>query len=188
MTLDNLSVPRTEGEAHLWPGDDADPLVSGGCRRGHTSMGSALERHTAGRDLPAVQETARELVAASVSANTRRAYEGAFLRLRDWLAGRPLDDATLAEYLAARFEAGHSPAVASQVVAAVRFSLPRERVTDGQPTSAGLDRRVARRAATPPQAPGGPKAVPKTLRTGRAGGVSGGPATSTRVGNLLLDG
>ena len=39
-------------------------------------MGSALERHTEGRDLPAVRETAREL-AASVSANTRRAYEGA---------------------------------------------------------------------------------------------------------------
>ena len=121
MTLDNLSVLRKEAEVHLRPGDDADPLVSGGCRRGHTPMGSALERHTAGRDLPAVQETARELVAASVSANTRRAYEGAFLRLRDWLAGRPLDDATLAEYLAARFEAGHSPAVASQVVTAVRF-------------------------------------------------------------------
>ena len=26
------------------------------------------------------------------------------------------------------------------------------------------------------------------VRTGRAGGVSGGPATSTRVGHLLLDG
>ena len=84
-------------------------------------MGSALERHTAGQGALAVQETARELAAASVSANTRRAYEGALRRLQDWLAGRPLDDATLAEYLAARFEAGHSPAVAGQVVAAVRF-------------------------------------------------------------------
>ena len=84
-------------------------------------MGTALERHAVGRDLPAVREKARELAAASVSANTRRAYEGAFRRLRDWLAGRPFDDATLAEYLAARFEAGHSPAVAGQVVAAVRF-------------------------------------------------------------------
>ena len=37
-------------------------------------MGSALERHTAGQGAPAVQETARELAAASVSANTRRAY------------------------------------------------------------------------------------------------------------------
>ncbi len=69
-------------------------------------MGSAFGRHTAGRDLPAVQERARELAAASISANTRRAYEGAFRRLRDWLDGRILDDATLAEYLAARFEAG----------------------------------------------------------------------------------
>ena len=49
------------------------------------------------------------------------ALEGALRRLHDWLDGRSLDDATLAEYLAARFEAGHSPAVAGQVVAAVRF-------------------------------------------------------------------
>ncbi len=53
-------------------------------------MKSALERHTAGRDLPVVQERAREFAAASVSANTKRADEGA----QAWLAGRPLDDAT----------------------------------------------------------------------------------------------
>ena len=57
-------------------------------------------------------QRARKLAAASVSVNTRRAYEGALRRLRDWLAGRSLDDSTLAEYLAARFEAGHSPVVA----------------------------------------------------------------------------
>ena len=96
-------------------------------------MGSALERHTVGRDLPAVREKARELATASVSANTRRAYEGAVRRLRDWLARRPLDDATLAEYLAARFEAGHSPAVAGQVVAAVRFYAK----LGGQPSPVG---------------------------------------------------
>ena len=84
-------------------------------------MESALERHIAGQGPLAGRETARELAAASVSANTRRAYEGALRRLRDWLDGRSLDDATLAEYLAARFEAGDSPAVGSQVVAAVRF-------------------------------------------------------------------
>ena len=86
-----------------------------------TTMGSALERHTAGREALAVQETARELAAASVSASTRPTYEGALRRLQDWLDGRILDDATLAEYLAARFEAVHSPAVAGQVVVAVRF-------------------------------------------------------------------
>ena len=36
-------------------------------------MGSALERHAAGQGALAVRETARELAAASVSANTRRA-------------------------------------------------------------------------------------------------------------------
>ena len=36
-------------------------------------MVSTLERHTEGRDLPAVRERARELAAASVSANTFQA-------------------------------------------------------------------------------------------------------------------
>ena len=83
-------------------------------------MGSALERRAAPHELQAAREVAHELAregraqglaAASVSANTRRAYEGALRRLRDWLAGRPLNDDTLAGYLAARFEAGRSPAV-----------------------------------------------------------------------------
>ena len=89
-------------------------------------MGSALERHTDGQGPLSVRETARELAAASVSANTRRAYKGALRRLRDWLAGHPLDDATLAEYLATRFEAG-------QVVAAVRFHAK----LGGQPSPTG---------------------------------------------------
>ena len=40
---------------------------------GPDTMGAALERHAAGRDLSAARERARELAAASVSANTRRA-------------------------------------------------------------------------------------------------------------------
>ena len=47
-----------------------------------------------------------EAKAISTSPRHRRAYEGALRHLQDWLAGRSLDDATLAEYLAARFEAG----------------------------------------------------------------------------------
>ena len=42
-----------------------------------------------------------EAKAISTSPRHRRAYEGALRRLQDWLDGR-----TLAEYLAARFEAG----------------------------------------------------------------------------------
>ncbi len=65
--------------------------------------------------------SSRPLAAASVSANIRRAYESALRYLQEWLTSRSLDDAILAEYLAGRFEAGHSPAAAGQVVAAVRF-------------------------------------------------------------------
>ena len=74
---------RSRGEADL----DRDPLHD---VAGLDTMGSALERHTEGEGLPAVRERARELAAASVSANTRRAYEGALRRLQDWLDGRSL--------------------------------------------------------------------------------------------------
>lgn len=81
-------------------------------------MESAHEAYTVLRELQATWKVARGeirglLAAASVSANTRRAYEGALRRLRDWLTGRPLDDATLAAYPATRFDPCHSSAVAS---------------------------------------------------------------------------
>ena len=44
--------------------------------------------------------TARRLVNASVSGNTRRAYAGALGQLDAWLEGRRLEDASLAAYLA----------------------------------------------------------------------------------------
>ena len=51
--------------------------------------------------------TARRLAAASISPNTRESYR------------RPLDDATLAAYLAVFYDAGRTPS--SAAVAAVRF-------------------------------------------------------------------
>ena len=60
--------------------------------------------------------TSRQLVEASVSPNTHRAYAGALRRLDVWLAGRRLEDATLAGYLAELHECwratGGPPAVA----------------------------------------------------------------------------
>ena len=44
--------------------------------------------------------TARRLVNASVSDNTRRAYAGALGQLDAWIDGRRLEDASLAAYLA----------------------------------------------------------------------------------------
>ena len=53
--------------------------------------GTAVGRPTA---------TARRLVNASLSDNSRRAYAGALGQLDAWLAGQKLDDAALAAYLA----------------------------------------------------------------------------------------
>ena len=52
--------------------------------------------------------TARRLVEASVSPNTRRAYAGALQRLDAWLDGRELHDVTLAAYLAELHDAGRA--------------------------------------------------------------------------------
>ena len=65
--------------------------------------------------------TARRLVEASVSANTRRAYAGALRRLDAWLDGRELDDATLAAHLAELHDAGRAAASAAMAVAAACF-------------------------------------------------------------------
>ena len=77
-----------------------------------TDPGAALERPTA---------TARRLVNASLSDNTRRAYAGALGQLDARLDGRRLDDAVLAAYLAELHDAGRSASSAAMAVAAARF-------------------------------------------------------------------
>ena len=86
--------------------------------------------------------TARRLVDASVSANTRRAYAGALGRLDAWLDGRQIDDAALAAYLAELHDAGRAASSAAMAVAAARF---RARLA-GQADPAGA--RTARVLAT----------------------------------------
>ena len=78
---------------------------------------------TAPPNLAPHADTAQALAAASISANTRRAYTAALGRLDTWLADMcvPLSDPALAEYLSELFEAGKAPAVAALVVAAVKF-------------------------------------------------------------------
>ena len=77
--------------------------------------------------------TARRLVEASVSPNTRRNYVSALRRLDAWLDGRRLDDHNLAAYLAELHDQGRAPASASTAVAAARF---RARLA-GEPSPAG---------------------------------------------------
>ena len=83
--------------------------------------------------LARISAGARELAAASISANTRAAYQGQLQRLYDYLDGQPLTDAMLAEFLTSLHDAGKSPAVAGQLVAAVRFQSK----NTGQPSPVG---------------------------------------------------
>ena len=69
----------------------------------------------------AVSDAVRDLVGASVSQNTRRAYQYALRKFRDWLGGVAPTDEALAEYLTALHEAGKSPQTCNQVVAAIKF-------------------------------------------------------------------
>ena len=56
-------------------------------------------------------------------------------RLRDWLAGRPLDDATLAEYLAARFFAKLGGQSSPSVAARSTRANPDQRPVASMPAS-----------------------------------------------------
>ena len=69
----------------------------------------------------AITERTVDMIRASVSKNTLRAYRSATKQLETWLKGRVLNDALLADYLAELFEAGKSPATIGIVVAAVKW-------------------------------------------------------------------
>ena len=62
-----------------------------------------------------------ELIRASVSDNTLKAYRHALKKLESWLGGQALDDRLLAEYIAELHAAGRSPATIAQAVAAVKW-------------------------------------------------------------------
>ena len=82
---------------------------------------------------PSPRRPPGRLADASISVNTRRAYAGALRRLDAWRGPAPVDDASLAVYLGALFEAGRAPATAALAVAAVRFRAK----LAGQPAPAG---------------------------------------------------
>ena len=91
--------------------------------------------------LAKLSDTARTLAAASLSANTRRAYAGALKRLDTSIGEGTLDDAALAGYLATLFAEGRAPAVAGQVVAAVR--LRAKLLGETSPVGSATDRVLA---------------------------------------------
>ena len=62
-----------------------------------------------------------DLVGASISSSTRRAYRGALKRLDEWLDGRDLDDGSLASWIGHLHGRGLSSSTAALAVAAARF-------------------------------------------------------------------
>ena len=68
-------------------------------------------------------EETKTLIKASIAENTLKAYQHALQKLTDWLSGRTLSDALLANYITQLHDNGKSPATIGQVVAAVKWQL-----------------------------------------------------------------
>lgn len=64
----------------------------------------------------------KRLIRASMSENTRRAYEHALRSLEEWLSGRTLTDALVAEYLTSRHHEGLAPSSLSMIPAAIQLA------------------------------------------------------------------
>ena len=107
--------------------------------KGETGTPAAVEKQAVRSGAVAeLGSAAAELAGASISPNTRQAYQSALDRLQAFLQEQGQDlagltDRQLAEYLGALHEAGTSPASASMACAAVRFLAK----TTGQPSPAG---------------------------------------------------
>ena len=97
-------------------------------------------------------QTARGLVEASVSPNTRRAYAGALRRLDAWLDGRELNDMSLAAYLAELHDAGRAASSAAMAAAAACFRAKLECIPrrSTSPTHLSTTARAARRGKPAP--------------------------------------
>ena len=70
-----------------------------------------------------VPEATDNLIKASLSENTLKAYQRALHNLETWLSGRTLSDALLAEYITNLHKTGKTPAMIGQAVAAVKWQL-----------------------------------------------------------------
>ena len=74
------------------------------------------------RNIAIASET-ESLIKASIAENTLKAYQRALNDLTNWLSGRTLSDALLANYITGLHEAGKSPATIGQAIAAVKWQL-----------------------------------------------------------------
>lgn len=72
-----------------------------------------------------VSQETKELIQKSVSANTKRVYRTSLRQLEDWLEGRSITDALLAQHITELHHAGRSPSTIAQVLAAVKWRYPK---------------------------------------------------------------
>ena len=105
--------------------------------------------------------TARRLAVASISPNTRESYRRALRQFDTWRGCRPLDDSTLAAYLAVLYDSGRSPSVAAMAVAVVRF-VPALPTTRTRPETRPAASSQASGAPPPIAAEAGPTPLPPT--------------------------
>ena len=71
--------------------------------------------------ITAVSDDTKALITSSVSENTLRNYRYWSRQIEAWLAGRPLDDGLLADYITGLHAEGKAPSTIAQAVAAVRW-------------------------------------------------------------------
>ena len=131
-------------------------------------MDSLAPTRPAAAELDRPTPTARRLAEASLSPNTRRAYAGALRRLDAWLAGRPLEDATLAAYVAELHDQGRAPASAATAVAGGVLPGPPRRRAQFRPGN-------GRPGFWP--ATGGPPPIAAAARRGRSGPQTSPPSS-----------
>ena len=81
---------------------------------------NTTEPSTTSLQLP---EETESLIKASVAENTLKAYQRVLGKLTDWLSGRTLSDALLANYITELHRADKSPATIAQAVAAVKWQF-----------------------------------------------------------------
>lgn len=81
----------------------------------------AASREDAAATLAGAAPTTRSLAAASIAANTKRAYRGALKQFETWAGDRPRTDGLHADYLGEIFDSGRSAATATVFAAAIRF-------------------------------------------------------------------
>ena len=146
--------------------------------------------------LAAGAESAAGLIADSLSANTRRAYQGALARLDAAVGGGTLNDEALAAYIGTLETDGRSPACAATAVAAAKFRarFNRQPSPAGRLTEAvlkGMRRRAARKPRPRGQATGITLAEAQTMLAiapnPRPRGRKGEESSSQAVRRGLVD-